>query len=531
MSTILGLHYGHHGSACIVKDGRLVSALSLERLTRRKFDFGVTRELIEYILNASHITMDQIDYLAISDWNRQFSYGLTQVRQAGQGEEIECLWSTIFDNECYELEVNLLGKTYRAFHIGHQFAHAAAAFYTSPFDEAFCFTLDASGGLIKNNSLISYGKGNKLTSLYCPGLMIGVGYGLFTESLGIGPQIAKAGSTMALASYGKVLPIVLDNLDHYINGNFITVESLYHPWHMKLWEELTDKSLNFTRDQSDSIKARNVAASIQFIFEKAILKCVGDIENNGVENICLGGGSMLNCVVNSLILTQSQFKNVSLFPGCGDDGGCVGSALYVSHHLLNEPRTNYENHEICFLGQDHEFIEPDYKYLAEQLSNGKIIAWVDGRSEYGPRALGNRSIFADPRDYKNREKINFSIKHREWYRPLAPIVMEEYLNDWFDFPAKSPFMLFTAPVKQPDRIPAINHVDNSARIQTINERNNPHCYRLTKEFYNLTGVPVLLNTSLNGSDEAIVETEQDALNFFNKSDIDILVLNGTVYEK
>jgi len=159
------------------------------------------------------------------------------------------------------------------------------------------------------------------------------------------------------------------------------------------------------------------------------------------------------------------------------------------------------------------------------------VGWCNGRSEFGPRALGNRSILADPRVYSTRERINFEIKNREWYRPLAPVVLEEYADEWFDFPTKSPFMLFTAPINQPDLIPAAAHVDNTARHQTVNEKDNPHYYRLIKEFYELTGVPILMNTSLNVNGMPIIETDEQAIEFSNKGLVDIFVLNGKIIEK
>jgi carbamoyltransferase len=527
MATILGLHYGHHGSACIVKDGKLVAALSSERLSRQKFSHGVTNELLDYLFNSFDV--GNIDYIAVSDWNEQFTFNTIKVRH--EGKEEACLWNRIYGNTCLNLEVDFRGKTYPGYYIGHQFAHAAAAYYTSPYDEAYCFTMDASGANSKNNSLISYGNGKEFTSLYCPELAIGVIYGFFTEFLGIGHQMMKAGATMALASYGKVIPRVYDSLDSYVNKCFFKENEEYRGVYPALWRDLSGSDKLFSKEESDSDKAKDIAATIQLIFEQAVLQCINNIDSKGVKNLCLGGGSMLNCVTNSLILNQTKFENIHLFPGCGDDGGCIGTALYIAHHILGEERIKYTDKEICFLGPDKSSVEPDYHYLAQQIANGKIIAWCNGRSEYGPRALGNRSIFADPRDLKNRERINFEIKHREWYRPLAPIVLEEYAQDWFDFPTKSPFMLFTAPIKNPELIPAVNHIDGSARLQTVSKDMNPYVYRLIKEFYSLTGVPLLLNTSLNGSGEPMVETDQHALDFFNNSSVDILVLNGEIHEK
>jgi carbamoyltransferase len=222
---VLGTSYGHNGSACIVKDGKLLIALSSERLSRHKASPGVTDELLDYLFSSVDLDARNIDCIAIGDWHPDFAYHDIEVRL--DGVKADCLWNIIFDNTTVNLEADLRGHTYPAYHIGHQKGHAAAAFYTSPFDEAYCFSMDACGAKHKTNSLISYGKGKDLTSMYCPWLHVGVAYGFFTEFLGIGPQIFKAGATMALAGYGEVLPQVQDNLDAYVDACFIPEDGDY----------------------------------------------------------------------------------------------------------------------------------------------------------------------------------------------------------------------------------------------------------------------------------------------------------------
>jgi len=513
MAIVLGTSYGHNGSACIVKDGKLLVALSSERLARHKACHGVTEELLDYLLSSVNMKPGDIDCIALGDWHSDFAFHDIAVKRDGVEMNPNCLWNTVYDNETVNLEVDFRGKTYPAYHIGHQKSHAAAAFYTSPFDEAYCFSMDACGAKHKNNSLVSYGYGNKFWSLYCPWLHVGVAYGFFTEFLGIGAQIFKAGATMALAGYGEVLPQVRDNLASYVDGCFLPEDKDYYQWYLGLWRELSGSDEHFKPEDSDSEQARDIAATIQCIFSNAVLQCVNDIDSGETKNLCLSGGSMLNCTANSFILRNGKFENVYLFPGCGDEGLNIGTALYVAHHILGEPRSKYTDGEVCFLGPDNRpTVEPDYTYIAQEIANGKIVAWCNGRAEYGPRALENRSLLGDPRNYENRDKINFKIKHREWYRPLAPVVLEEFASEWFDFPTKSPFMLFTMPIKDPDKIPAVNHIDNTARIQTINEESNPSYYRLIKEFHSITGVPILINTSLNVNGEPMVESNEDALN-------------------
>jgi len=339
------------------------------------------------------------------------------------------------------------------------------------------------------NSLIAYGRGKNLKAMYCPGEMVGVLYGEVTEKLGLGPALHKAGTTMGLSSYGT--PFDFDYQSY-----------------------------------TDDIKHKmDVAASVQNLFENRVLNVLDDIDQES-DNLCLSGGSFLNCNANSEIVRKSKFKHFHHFPACGDDGTSVGSALYVAHHILGEARYNYDVKDLCYTGRDYQGQTPDYDYIAKQLADGKIIGFFQGRSEFGPRALGNRSILADPRNFHNRELINHVVKNREWFRPFAPVTLEECYQDWFDFPIPSPYMLYTAQVKQPEKIPAVTHVDGSARFQTVTEESNKHYYEIIKAFGKLTGVPVLLNTSLNGNGQPILETEEDAREFYKNSKLDMMIVNG-----
>lgn len=470
MSVIIGLNFGHDGSVCLIKNGKLISAISTERITKIKKQSGFTDEVIDYILKSSNVSLDEVDYLATNDFKQQ-----------------------VFGNEVLEDYFEIQGKKIKTYIISHHLAHCASAYYTSPFDNSYCLSMDCSMGKIEANSLITYGNENKLIAEYCPGTMVGVLYGEVTEKLGLGPALHKAGTTMGLASYG--VPF----------------------------------DFNFQSYSSNIKDKMNIAATVQDVLEKSVLKIIDELENKS-PNLCLSGGSFLNCNANSKIITQSKFRNIHHFPACGDDGTSVGSALYVSHHILDEPRYSYSVKDLCYTGKDYDSKEPDYKYIAENIANGKIIGWFFGRSEFGPRALGNRSILADPRNYHNRELINNVIKNREWFRPFAPVVLEEHYQDWFDFPIPSPYMLYTAQVKQPEKIPAVTHIDGSARFQTINKETNLYYYNLIEEFYKLTGVPVLINTSLNGNGQPILETEEDALEFYKNSNLDMMVINGNIID-
>jgi len=466
MANILGLNFGHDGSVCLVKDGRLEFAIATERISKIKKQQGFTDDIINYVLDSCCITLDDIDCVATNDFKQE-----------------------VFGNQCLVDKIVIQGKEFKCYIIPHHLSHCASAYYTSPYDEAYCFSMDCSMGKPEANSLVAYGRGKNLKAMYCPAEMVGVLYGEVTEKLGLGPALHKAGTTMGLASYGT--PFDFDYQSY-----------------------------------TDDIKHKmNVAASVQDLFEKKVLNVLSEIDNK-TDNLCLSGGSFLNCNANSKVVMHSKFKNVHHFPACGDDGTSVGSALYVAHHILGESRHDYQQKDLCYTGREYQSQTPDYEYIAKQLADGKIIGFFQGRSEFGPRALGNRSILADPRNFHNRELINHVVKNREWFRPFAPVTLEECYQDWFDFPIPSPYMLYTAQVKHPEKIPAVTHIDGSARFQTVNRQTNPHYYEIIKAFGNLTDVPVLLNTSLNGNGQPILETEEDAKEFYKNSNLDMMFING-----
>ena len=468
MANILGLNFGHDGSVCLVKDGKLEFAIATERISKIKKQQGFTDEIINYVLDSCGISSDDIDCVATNDFKQE-----------------------VFGNQYLVDNISIQGKEFKCYIISHHLSHCASAYYTSPYDRAYCFSMDCSMGKPEANSLIAYGEGKKLMAKYCPSEMVGVLYGEVTERLGLGPALHKAGTTMGLASYGT--PFDFDYQSY-----------------------------------TDDIKYKmNVAASVQDLFEKKVLNVLSELDDK-TDNLCLSGGSFLNCNANSKVVMHSKFKNVHHFPACGDDGTSVGSALYVAHHILGEPRHDYQQKDLCYTGKEYQSQTPDYEYIAKQLADGKIIGFFQGKSEFGPRALGNRSILADPRNFHNRELINHVVKNREWFRPFAPVTLEECYQDWFDFPIPSPYMLYTAQVKQPEKIPAVTHVDGSARFQTVTEESNKHYYEIIKAFGNLTGVPVLLNTSLNGNGQPILETEEDARKFYKNSNLDMMVINGFI---
>jgi carbamoyltransferase len=396
--------------------------------------------------------------------------------------------------------------------------------------------MDSSGVRPEACSLYARGDGLNLSPLYCPGLMIGNAYYYFTALLGLGDGLFKAGSTMGLAAYGK--PSRHPDHAEFLTNFFERTIRRDDQFMSMMWAKLSGLGPSQKMREIDQ-KAMDVAATLQMIFEDATLEAARhlhrEIEHLHGNNLCLSGGSFLNCNANTRIARESGFENLHLFPGCGDDGTAVGSALYVAHHLLREPRARYEPRQIAYLGKSYGEIphgrKLDLDVVAQAIHDGKVVGWLQGGSEFGPRALGHRSILADPRSPTMRDHINFQVKHREWFRPFAPAVLAEKSQAWFEFGHASPFMLHTAQVKEPEKIPAVTHVDHSARMQTVNQDDNPLFYDLIRRFEQLTGVPMILNTSFNLDGEPLVESPEDAMRTFSNSRLDLLVMEQQMYLK
>jgi carbamoyltransferase len=532
MANILGLHFGHDSAAAIVKDGKLVSAISSERITRLKKSKGISKLVLDYVLKEANLTLNEIDVIAFSDYFKdEFDETFRLFNNSNQ--PYTAFSQTLFGNQTYEaLYFQVLDKRIKAIAIPHHLAHCASAFFTSPFKKSLCFSMDSSMGYLASCSNLCYGDGQKITGLYCPAIMVGNLYAHFTVQLGLGDPLFKAGSLMGLASYGKPISRIVKNIHSYVERCYFQDEFRYDAEFAAIWEEISGIEGKLNLNLFHTRLARDIAATVQLIFEESVLFMLKNLKEHPSETeLCLSGGSFLNCNLNSRIRNETRFKNIHLFPACGDDGVAVGAALYVSHEMLNEPRYQYKNSDIMYLGAAQEKMDFDYERIAKSILDGKIVGWFNGRSEFGPRALGNRSILADPRNAHNRELLNFVVKKREWFRPFAPSVLEEETQQWFDFSGKSPFMLFTSGVIAPHSIPAVTHVDSSARMQTVSEGDNPEYYNLIKTFHKLSGLPLVLNTSLNLNGEPLVETEADAQRLFRKSDLDVMVINGEVFEK
>ncbi|CAN5294000.1 carbamoyltransferase C-terminal domain-containing protein [soil metagenome] len=466
---------------------------------------------------------------------------------------------------------------------GHHLYHAASTFYGSGFSNSGILVIDGQGpeNGKRASTTIWRGENNKLSLLESPYLAEGdfapQSIGHFYTAIGAMAgmkELHEEGKTMGLASYGKPSKYIdflrkytNTNPDgsYYINPNFIigifgnTLGPVHYGWSspqpeaQKIWDEfmlMRGKPIRLANEDV-SQDDMDIAFAGQVILEEIVLGLAQRTKNlTDSENLCLAGGVALNSVVNGKIVQSGLFKNVFIFPASGDDGQAIGK-LFNNIHTLGLPINTKS--ETAFYGpiySKEQIITAIEKYqdkvetvdiknkdfleeIADRISSGKVIGWFQGGSELGPRALGHRSILADPRNANMREYINSQVKNREWYRPLAPVIIEEDVNAYFDTNTPSPFMLLVSNVKEDKRdlLPAITHVDGSARLQTVNQEQEPIFYGLLKQFQAKTGIPILLNTSFNRKGEPIVETPENALEAFVNMKLDLLVLGDIVLQK
>ena len=462
----------------------------------------------------------------------------------------------------------------------HHYSHAASAFYPSPFKEAVILTLDGVGEWA--TTTVAVGDKNKLEiikEIYFPH-SLGLLYSAFTYYTGFKVNSGEY-KLMGLAPYGKPIfkDLILEKLiDLKEDGSFkINMEYFNYATGLTMTNNKFSKLFeNPVRDANKDLLKEfhmNIAASIQAVTEEIVLRLTKNISKDyNIKNLCLAGGVALNCVANGKILKSKVFDNIWIQPAAGDAGGSLGAALAYWYHELKMPRNNYEDQmKGSYLGPklENNFIEEKLKYLkanykkqnsneiisitAKELSKEKTVGWFQGRMEFGPRALGGRSILADPRSEKMQKELNLKIKFRESFRPFAPSVLREDVSEWFELNNDSPYMLLVADVKKEKQIkmseddenlfgieklnvkkssiPAITHVDYSARVQTVHEETNPKYHQLLKEFKNLTNCPVLVNTSFNVRGEPIVCSVEDAFNCFMGTNLDILVIENFILFK
>lgn len=447
----------------------------------------------------------------------------------------------------------------------HHQSHAASAFFASPFEEAAILTLDGVGEWTTTS--YGYGSGNEITLTHEINFphSIGLLYSAFTQYLGFKVNSGEY-KVMGLAPYGKPVyyDLIMENIiDLKDDGSFkLNMDYFAYTYEQQMINNKFIELFGYPpREPESKIEPyhSDIAMSIQRVTEEVMLRMANHLhEETGLKNLCLAGGVALNSVANGRILRETQFKDLFIQPAAGDAGGALGVATFICHSILGNKRdlvkknpqnigtekdlmqnaylgTEYSNEEIeRFLVQNEIPCEelggenPLLRRTAEIIANKRVLGWFQGRMEWGPRALGNRSILADPRDKEMQDIVNLKIKFRESFRPFAPTVLLDKASEYFELDCQSPYMLLVAQVREDKRwvIPAVTHVDGSARIQTISREDNPLYYDLINEFYRITGVPVVINTSFNVRGEPIVCTPKDAYTCFMRTKMDDLVMGN-----
>jgi carbamoyltransferase len=558
--NILGMSYMYHDSSCcLVRDGEAVAAAAEERFTRMKHSVDFPRRSIDYCLREGGIDINDLD--AIVFYEKPYlkferilkTHLMTFPHSFASFRAFLPMWLN------YKLVVphtirEETGYTGKVYFTDHHYAHAASAFLPSPFERAIIVTMDGTGEW--STLTVGVGEGSRVRldrEIRFPH-SLGLLYSAVTAHLGFKVNGGE-GKVMGLAAYGrptfaKQFAEVLRVRD---DGSF-QLDLKYFSFHYDLVMTNPRFAALFCAPRVPESEIRpehaDLAASLQHAVQETILKIVRQAHATyGIDDLCLAGGVALNCVANGLIPERTPIRRVFVQPASGDDGGSLGSALYLDSQLFGGERRWRMNH--AYLGPSYADAEIeallkrrrfDYEVLSDEalpgrvaslLAERKIVGWFQGRMEYGPRALGNRSILADPRDPGMKDWLNDQVKHRESFRPFAPSVLAEATQEYFEIGQESPYMLMSVPVRPEKRavVPSITHVDGSARVQTVTPESNPLFYRLIKAFGEITGVPMVLNTSFNVRGEPIVCTPQDACACFNKTKMDYLVLGRYLVRK
>jgi carbamoyltransferase len=558
---ILGISCFYHDSAAaIIKDGDLIAAAQEERFTRKKHDFRFPVNAIRYCFAEAGIGPNDLSYVGFYDkpfikFERiLYTYLATFPRSLPSFLKSMPLWikEKLWIPQTIRRDLDYKGPILFA---EHHISHAASTFLVSPFEESAILTIDGVGEW--DTATYGIGRGNSIelikTIMFPHSL--GLLYSAFTYYLGFKVNSAEY-KVMGLAPYGNPRyydKIMSDLLALKADGSFkLNMEYFAFDYGLKMTNSKFERLFGSPRRKPESgidQFHKDVAASIQRATDEVMVHMANHLhKETKLENLCMAGGVALNCVANSKVLRQTPFKNLFIQPAAGDAGGAVGIAYYVYNTLLGHERSFVWKN--AFLGpefsdeeiQDYltqrdiphrklhrqALLEETARLIAEQ----RIIGWFQGRMEFGPRALGSRSIIADARNPENQSRVNLAIKFRESFRPFAPTVLAERASEYFDLECSSPYMLFVAHVLENKReIPSVTHVDGSARLQTVAREDNALFYDLIKEFDKLTGCPVVINTSYNVRGEPIVCTPHDAFLCFMRTRMDHLVMGSFILDK
>jgi len=590
--NIIGISAFYHDSAaCLVSDGEIIAAVQEERFSRIKHDPSFPIKSIEYCLEYKGITLDDVDQVVFYEQPLlkfdRISKTFFSTFPRGTSVFLKAMpkWLTgkLFTNKLIHKELKKLKGSYgkKISFCEHHESHAASAFFPSPFEEAAILTIDGVGEW--ETTTLSKGSGNQIQKIYSQKFphSLGLLYSAFTYYTGFKVNSGEY-KLMGLAPYGKPLyvDLIKENLVDIKNDGSFHMNMDYFTYHVggkminKKFEDLFGKPAREKESELEKFYL-DVAASIQKVTEEIVLKIVDHAYSiTNCDSLCLAGGVALNCVSNGRVLRESSFKNIWIQPAAGDCGGSLGSALFYWYKMLKKERNinKEDSQKGSLLGPSfseeeiHNFLnseEIDYKTfdseesmceeVSKYIADQKVIGWFQGRMEFGPRALGCRSILGDARSLDMQKTINLKIKFRESFRPFAPSVLLEDAHKYFklDKNTESPYMLLVTEVAdsqktnknlkdidglnkldiERSKLQAITHVDYSARVQTVDNKKNPIYYKLIKSFKKLTGCPVIINTSFNVRGEPIVNSPKEALNVFNNTKMDILVLGNNIIKK
>ena len=559
--------YYHDSAAALLEDGHVIAAVEEERFTRKKFDDDFPKMAIEWCLNEAGISPKEIDSVAFYDkpilkFERLLDNYIA-VAPRGLYSFLDTIPKWLHKRLWIKSDImkSLSGFNGEIIFPEHHLSHAAYSFFTSPFEESAILTTDGVGDW--STTSIGNGKDNSvklLQDIRWPH-SLGLFYSSFTYFLGFQVNEGEY-KLMGLASYGKpkYYDLILENLIDVKNDGSIHLNMDYFAFtydKVMTNQKFSDLFGIKRKEENEEMKQIHfdIGASAQKVLEDILLKMVEHVyEKTKSKNLCLGGGVALNGVANYRILKESSFQNIHIPPSPGDAGSAVGAAQYLYYSYHKQDRKviddttkrvienvyvgpSYSSNKIKkFLdGKNIEYEmfgdEQLVKNCAKLIAEGNVVGWYQGKMEWGPRALGNRSILADPRRKEMKDILNEKIKHRESFRPFAPSILEEHVSEYFDMNIPSPYMLMVAPVKKPDKIPAVTHVDGTGRLQTVSKNSNALYYKLISEFYNLTGVPVIINTSMNVKGEPIVNTPEQAYNMLTKTDMDCIFLRNFLVKK
>ncbi len=571
--NILGLNLFHADtSACLVKDGKLISAVEEERFSRIKHFTGFPLESIKFCLKESNLKIADIDFIAVNNnkmynYREKLSFGLKNLYRKNILLRAHTLFTRPNINDLFlkNLEYDVIDKIK---YIPHHLSHIASTYLQSECNEALGFSFDGSGDFSTTEIYDLYNNDLKLIEKILYPHSLGIFYQAFTQFLGF-KNYGDEYKVMGLAAYGE--PIYKERIQKVLNDdNFFNLDLKYFDHHERsinynfdsgspYFDDLFSKKLEYvigkSRKRNEPVTKfhMDVASSVQFVLENTVIKKLNELQKKkNYENLCLSGGCAFNSVLNGKIVDQTKFKNVFTSPNVGDAGGAVGAALIVamenkenivkksSMFLGTEYTNDYIKENIVEKNLSNETVEVSFyedfeeltKIVAKHLSEKKIIGWFQGKMEWGPRALGNRSILADPTNPNVRDLINIKIKKREDFRPFAPSVLHEKAEDYFHIKKESSFMssVFVAKDNVKKLVPSVVHVDGSARVQTVSKEDNHKYHQLIQSFEKNSGIPILLNTSLNVN-EPICENPENAYEIFTQTLMDVLVLEQWVFIK